>query len=130
MLLGDKLLLLYASGPNRDQIVEAGMNRLRVIAVCYFLCGLMEVGCGILRGMGRAMQPMVVSLLGSCLFRIVWVWTVCPLFPGQIMSLYISYPISWIVTGGAHYLFCFYFYRRLIKRKTEREAEASAPVAQ
>ena len=116
MFFGDKLLLLYASGENRDLIVQAGVNRLNVIAVCYFLCGLMEVGCGILRGMGKAIQPMIVSLLGSCLFRIVWVWTVCPLFPGQIMSLYVSYPISWLVTGGVHFLFCIYFYRRLMKR--------------
>ena len=118
---GDKLLLLYASGENRDLIVQAGVNRLNVIAVCYFLCGLMEVGCGILRGMGKAVQPMIVSLLGSCLFRIVWVWTICPLFPGEIMSLYISYPISWILTGGVHFLFCFYFYRRLMKRAAGRD---------
>ena len=125
VLLGDKLLLLYASGENVDLIVQAGMNRLSVIAVSYFLCGLMEVGCGILRGMGKAVQPMIVSLLGSCVFRIVWVWTVCPLFPGEIMSLYVSYPISWIITGGIHYLFCFYFYRRLMRRKRAREAEAA-----
>ena len=100
VFFGDKLLLIYASGENRDLIVQAGMNRLSIIAATYFLCGLMDVGCGILRGMGKAVQPMIVSLLGSCVFRIVWVFTVCPLFPGQIMALYISYPISWIVTGG------------------------------
>ena len=115
-LFGDKLLLIYASGENRDLIVQAGMDRLEVIAATYFLCGLMEVGCGVLRGMGKAIQPMIVSLLGSCVFRIVWVLTVCPLFPGEIMALYISYPISWLVTGGVHYVFCIYFYRRLMKR--------------
>ncbi len=124
VLFGDKLLLLYTSGENRDLIVQAGMNRLNVIAITYVLCGLMEVGCGILRGMGKAIQPMVVSLLGSCLFRIVWVMAVCPLFPGQIMSLYVSYPISWIITGGVHYLFCFYFYRKLMKRRRAAEADA------
>ena len=125
ILFGDTLLLIYASGENRDLIVQAGMNRLYIVAGTYFLCGLMDVGCGILRGMGKAMQPMIVSLLGSCVFRIVWVFTVCPLFPGQIMALYISYPISWIVTGGVHYIFCVYFYRRLMKRK--KQAELSAP---
>ncbi len=117
VFFGDKLLLIYASGENRDLIVEAGMNRLSVIAATYFLCGLMDVGCGILRGMGKAVQPMIVSLLGSCVFRIVWVFTVCPLYPGQIMALYISYPISWIATGGVHFLCCFYFYRKLMKKK-------------
>ena len=87
----------------------------------------MDVGCGILRGMGKAVQPMIVSLLGSCVFRIIWVFTVCPLFPGQIMALYISYPISWIVTGGVHFLFCFYFYKRLMKRK--KQAEQTTAIA-
>ena len=125
VFFGDKLLLIYASGENRDLIVQAGMNRLSIIAATYFLCGLMDVGCGILRGMGKAVEPMIVSLLGSCVFRIIWVFTVCPLFPGQIMALYISYPISWIVTGGVHYIFCVYFYRKLMKRK--KQAELSAP---
>ena len=117
VFFGDKLLLIYASGENRDLIVQAGLNRLSVIAATYFLCGLMDVGCGILRGMGKAMQPMIVSLLGSCVFRIIWVFTVCPLYPNNILALYISYPISWIVTGGVHYLFCFYFYRKLMKKR-------------
>lgn len=110
---GDVLLGIYASGENRVAIIEAGVRRLSIIASLYFLCGLMDVGCGILRGMGRAIRPMVVSLLGSCVFRVVWVLLVCPLFPGQISALYISYPISWIVTAGVHYLFVVHFYRRL-----------------
>ena len=122
---GQWLLLIYASGENSALLVEAGMVRLRVIAAAYFLCGLMEVGCGILRGMGKAIQPMIVSLLGSCVFRIVWVWTVCPLFPGQIMSLYISYPISWLVTGGVHYLFCLYFYRKLTRKGKSPATQAA-----
>ena len=125
VFFGDKLLLIYASGENRDLIVQAGVQRLQIIAATYFLCGLMDVGCGILRGMGRAVQPMIVSLLGSCVFRIIWVFTVCPLFPGQIMALYISYPISWIVTGGVHFLFCVYFYKRLMKRKKQAEQTAA-----
>ena len=128
LLFGDVLLLLYTSGENRDLVVQAGVNRLNVIAICYFLCGLMEVGCGILRGMGKAMQPMIVSLLGSCAFRIVWVSTVCPLFPGEIMSLYVSYPISWALTGGVHFLFCIYFYRKLMRKRVIEPLAVSEPV--
>lgn len=122
-VLGDKLLLLYASGENIDAVIAAGVTRLSIIAATYVLCGLMDVGCGILRGMGRAIQPMIVSLLGSCVFRIVWVKTVCEWFPGQIMVLYISYPISWILTASVHYLFCFYFYRRLMKKYRAAELQ-------
>jgi putative MATE family efflux protein len=121
VVFGDKLLLIYAAEENRDAIIAAGMDRLSVIAAFYFLCGLMDVGCGILRGMGKAVQPMLVSLLGSCVFRIVWVLTVCPLYPDNIMILYISYPISWILTAGVHYFFCIFFYRRLMKRAIQKE---------
>lgn len=122
-VFGDKLLLLYASGENIDAVIAAGVNRLSIISATYVLCGLMDVGCGILRGMGKAIQPMIVSLLGSCAFRIVWVNTICQWFPGQITILYISYPISWILTASVHYLFCFYFYRLLMKRKKMAELQ-------
>ena len=122
VFFGDTLLLIYTSGENRDLVIQAGVQRLNVIAATYFLCGFMDVGCGILRGMGKAMQPMIVSLLGSCVFRIVWVFTVCPLFPGNILALYISYPISWVVTAGVHYLFCIYFYRKLMRQNRPQAA--------
>lgn len=117
LLLGDKLLWLYTSGDASAAVIEAGMNRLWVIVSAYFLCGLMEVGCGVMRGMGYAVCPMVVSLVGSCLLRIVWIYTVCPLFPDNIMALYISYPISWTLTAATHWIFCFFSYRKLVRTK-------------
>ncbi len=116
-IFGKYLLRLYVTEENSAAVIAAGVNRLSVICSTYFLCGLMDVACGIMRGMGKAVQPMIVSLLGSCVFRIVWVATVCPLYPDNIMALYISYPISWILTAGVHYIFCIYFYRKLMKRK-------------
>ena len=126
-VFGNKLLVLYASGEEKAAVIAAGVTRLSIIAVSYVLCGLMDVGCGILRGMGKAIQPMIVSLLGSCAFRIVWVKTICEWFPGQIMLLYISYPISWILTASVHYLFCFYFYRRFTARSRMAELSSSTP---
>ena len=125
-LFGDKFMLLYAAEEDRDAVIAAGMNRMHIVAAFYFLCGLMDVGCGILRGMGKAVQPMVVSLLGSCVFRIVWVMTVCPLYPDNITVLYISYPISWVLTAAVHYLFCVYFYRRLTRPKGRGEPTPTA----
>lgn len=116
-IFGDKLLLIYASRENRELFLRAGMDRISVVALTYFLCGLMDVCCGVLRGMGKALQPMLVSLMGSCVFRILWVLIICPLFPGEIMMLYISYPISWALTGGVHGLFCFFFYRKLTRAR-------------
>ncbi len=116
---GKYLLQIYVTEENSVAVIEAGVNRLSIVCAAYFLCGLMDVATGILRGMGKAIQPMVVSLLGSCLFRIVWVKTVCPLYPNDIAVLYISYPISWILTAGVHYIFCFYFYRKLTQKRRE-----------
>ena len=115
-IFGDKLLLLYAGDENRGAVIEAGVRRLTIIATPYVLCGLMDVGCGLLRGMGKAIQPMIVSLLGSCVFRILWVEFVCPRYMDNISVLYISYPISWLLTASVHYLFCFIFYQSLVKK--------------
>lgn len=116
VVFGEKLLLIFATGENKDAVVKAGMNRLLVMGTTYFLCGLMDVGCGIMRGMGKTILPMIVSLVGSCLFRIVWIATVCPLFPGNILALYISYPISWFITAAVHYGCCIHNYRALMRR--------------
>lgn len=116
VVFGEKLLLIFATGENKDAVVKAGMNRLPVMGTTYFLCGLMDVGCGIMRGMGKTILPMIVSLVGSCLFRIVWIATVCPLFPGNILALYISYPISWFITAAVHYGCCIHNYRALMRR--------------
>ena len=121
---GPELLKIYAADENRDAVIAAGMDRLRTLGLTYCLCGLMEVGCGVMRGMGKALLPMIVSLVGSCLFRILWISYVCPLDPTNIQLLYVSYPISWIVTAATHFVCCYFTYRALAKRR--RLAEAAA----
>lgn len=99
-LLGPHLLSLYDSDP---AVIQYGMNRLAVIATTYFLCGIMEVASGSIRGLGYAIIPMVVSLSGACIMRIVWIYTVFAMVPTQFV-LYLSYPISWVLTFAAHLL--------------------------
>ncbi|MCQ2429852.1 MAG: MATE family efflux transporter [Clostridia bacterium] len=123
---GKPLLSLYSSGAEKDAVVQAGMNRLWILATTYFLCGLMDVGCGLLRGMGRVILPMIVSLLGSCVFRIIWIYTVCPLYPENIAVLYASYPISWFLTAGVHFICCVYFYRKLMKKCGQGQSASPA----
>ncbi len=123
---GEYLLKIYVTEENSAAVIAAGLNRLSVVCATYFLCGLLDVACGILRGMGKAIQPMIVSLLGACLFRIVWVKTVCPLYPDNIFALYVSYPISWILTTAVQFIFCFYFYRKFMKRYRADSAASQA----
>ena len=113
-----QLLTLYisASDANLDAVVAAGITRMRYVCVPYFLCGLMEVGSGILRGLGKAWTPLVISTLGACVLRIVWIATVFRLDPTLDM-LFVSYPISWGITLLAHFTAVF-FARRKMAMKT------------
>lgn len=120
-LLGDKLLSLYNADP---QVIQYGMNRLGVISVSYFTCGMMDVMVGSIRGLGYAIMPMIVSLLGACLLRVVWIFTIFQAYHSQF-SLYISYPISWVITFSIH-LLCYLAIRKKIFAKMKAE-EASAP---
>ena len=72
-----------------------------VICTTYLLCGGMDVLASCLRGRGYSVLPMVVSLVGSCLLRLVWIATIFRLFHTTTM-LYLSYPVSWILTTLVH----------------------------
>ena len=106
-LCGDILLGLYTTEP---EVIQYGLNRMSVIAVFYFICGIMDVMVGSIRGLGYAVMPMIVSLLGACALRVIWVLTIFQLYHTQF-SLYISYPISWAVTALAH-LGCYLVVRK------------------
>ncbi|MDO5435660.1 MAG: MATE family efflux transporter [Clostridia bacterium] len=98
LLCGESILGLYNSDA---RVIAYGMNRLQVILPYYFLCGMMDVMVGQLRGIGYSVMPMIVSLTGACLLRIVWIFTVFAAEPTQYM-LYVSYPVSWAATFSAH----------------------------
>jgi len=114
-LFGDRLLMIYA--PNSAAVRAAGMTRMYMICGAYFLCGLMEVGCGAVRGMGKAIMPMMVSLIGSCALRMVWIFAVCPFFPGDIKMLYLCYAITWSITASAHFVCCLMTYRQFVRKR-------------
>ncbi|MBE6550707.1 MAG: MATE family efflux transporter [Ruminococcaceae bacterium] len=106
---GETLLKIFI--PENPEAIEYGMIRLAFVCGTYFLCGLMEVGSGVMRGMGKAVTPMIVSLLGSCALRIVWIYTVFAMYPTPEI-LYLSYPVTWIITSLAHYIMCFFTIRK------------------
>ncbi len=111
-LLGGTLLKLYTVDP---EVIQYGILRMRIICTTYCLCGMMDVAVGALRGMGYAIMPMLVSLTGACLFRVVWIYTVFQSYR-TLKCLYISYPISWGLTFAVH-MVCFVIaFGRLLKR--------------
>lgn len=112
LLIGRPLLGIYSSNP---EVIGYGMLRLKIIASTYFFCGLMEIMVGMMRGIGYSVVPMIVSLTGACALRVVWLVTVFRMFR-SLETLYISYPVSWVITLMAHTV-CFVFFFRKVKAK-------------
>ena len=124
LLCGKPLLSLYLDDPSAIDpltgitVLEYGIKRLSWMLPLYCLCGLMDVMVGTLRGVGYSIMPMIVSLTGACLFRVVWIMTVFAANP-TLDILYMSYPISWGLTFATH-LLCYL----LIARKKLGKLEA------
>lgn len=116
-LLGRPLLGIYS---NSSEVVDAGMVRLSIIATTYALCGMMDVMVGMLRGLGYSIMPMIVSLLGACGLRILWIATVfqIPEYHSP-RTVYLSYPISWGITLFVHIVCYIVVWRRLKRRESE-----------
>ena len=109
LLLRYPLLHIYTDDP---AVIASASIRSSVIAPTYFLCGMMDTMVGLLRGMGSSVTPMIVSIAGVCVLRVIWILAIFPLAPTLTM-LYASYPISWAITFAAHFV-C---YLRVKKRK-------------
>ena len=92
---GPQLLSIYIT--DSPEAISYGMIRMGFIALPYFLCGLMDVSTGALRGMGASLSPMIISVLGVCGLRIGWLATVFQTNPTP-QCLYLSYPVSWTIT--------------------------------
>ena len=97
---GRWLLRIYTNNP---EVIEAGMKRMIVITTTYFLCGMMDVMVGIMRGLGYSIIPMIVSLVGACGLRLIWIATVfqIPQYH-NVTTVYVAYPISWAITFTIH----------------------------
>ncbi len=121
VLAGKPLLSIYSNSP---QVIEIGMRRLKIIVLTYALCGMMDVMVGVLRGLGYSIMPMIVSLIGACALRLVWIATVFQIDKyHSIETIYISYPISWTITFVAH-LICFMIIRKRLEKKWRRDEES------
>lgn len=115
---GEPLLGIFLSdgnAANKQAILEFGMRRMFYTTIFYFLCGTMEVMSGMLRGLGASTTSMVVSLIGACAMRVVWIYTVFAAYRTP-EALYISYPISWFATTVVLYI-CYLFILHRIKKR-------------
>ena len=97
-LLGESLAGLYNKDP---EVISAAVYRMSIMLPTYFTCGIMEVLAASLRGMGYSLVPMISAVFGACIIRSWWTIVVFGAY-GTAFSLYISYPISWVLTILLH----------------------------
>lgn len=109
----DFLVGIFSTDP---AVIEIGAQRLTLILPFYFFCSLMDVGAGQLRGMGKSFLPMLVSLLGGCGLRILWIFAFFPKNP-TLIYLYYAYPISWTITFVVLFV-CYFLVRSQILKKS------------
>ena len=108
---GRQFLSLFT---NEEMVMEAGMQRLKIMAFSYMISAFMDCTIGACRGIGKSIAPMIIVILGSCVFRVVWVYTIFAHFH-TIPSLYLLYAFSWAITGIAEIICFAYNYKKVTK---------------
>jgi Na+-driven multidrug efflux pump len=118
MLFGKPLLGIYTSDP---EVIKLGMLRMNIMMVAYFTCGVMNVYPGLTRAMGYSVLPMLSTLVGACLMRILWLATFFTWYPTEIM-LFACYPVTWALAGLGQ-VGIFFYARSKIRMLSVPEAE-------
>lgn len=117
LIFPDEILGIFSTDPT---VIEFGKSRIYVIMSTYFLCCLMDVAAYQVRGMGRSLEPMIISLLGACGIRVLWIYTGYQL-DKTLPNLYLSYPISWLITFVALFILFIVIDKKLKKQATVEE---------
>lgn len=119
LILGRPLLSVYTSD---QDVINLGMERLYIMMSAYFTCGIMNVFPGLTRGMGYSILPMLCTLIGACLLRIVWLATFFTWYRSVFM-LFVCYPITWSLAGLGQ-VASFLYARHRIRKQAVLEAGA------
>ena len=117
LVLGRQFLSLFT---NEEAVIAAGMQRIKIMGFSYAVSAFMDAAIAASRGIGKSVIPTIIVIMGSCVFRVVWVYTVFAYFH-TIPSLYLLYVFSWIITAAAEIAYFAYSFRRM-KLNTNRIA--------
>lgn len=117
LVLGRQFLSLFT---NEEAVIAAGMQRIKIMGFSYAVSAFMDAAIAASRGIGKSAIPTIIVIMGSCVFRVVWVYTVFAYFH-TIPSLYLLYVFSWIITAAAEIAYFAYSFRRM-KLNTNRIA--------
>ena len=108
LCFGREFLSIFA---NEQAVIDAGMQRIKIMGFSYGICAFMDCSIAAARGLGKSIVPMIIVVLGSCVFRVVWIYTVFAFYK-TIPSLYLLYFFSWAITGAAETL----YFRKVYKQ--------------
>ena len=109
LVFGPQFLSLFATEP---AVIDAGMERIRIMGFSYAFSCFMDCSIAASRGIGKSIPPTIIIILGSCVFRVIWFYTVFAHFQ-TISSLYLLYIFSWGITGFAEVLFFAVSFRKI-----------------
>ena len=110
-VFGREFLALFTTEP---AVIDAGMKRVGVMSLAYCISAFMDCTIAASRGLGKTVVPTVIVILGSCVFRVIWVYTIFAHFH-TIPSLYLLYPCSWTLTALAEIVYFVHFYKQAMK---------------
>lgn len=111
LLFGRQFLALFTT---ESAVIDAGMKRIMVMGLAYCISAFMDCTIAASRGLGKTIGPTVIVILGSCVFRVIWVYTIFASV-GTIASLYLLYPVSWTLTASAEMVYFFHLYRKVFR---------------
>ena len=121
-IFGRPLLSIYTQNP---EVVEQGMIRLMFLCLPYFLCGIQNTIPGVIRGMGYSIVTTIITIVGVCGLRVLWIRTICQLPQcGTIEWVYASFAAAWIITAIANYIYYKIVYRKTLIRYDLEAASA------
>ncbi len=107
-LFGREFLSLFTNSP---EVVEAGMERLRIMGISYCVSAFMDCTIAASRALGKTLVPTIVVIMGSCVFRVIWIYTVFAAFQ-TTTALYLLYIFSWTLTAIAEIIYFIHAYKK------------------
>ena len=117
LLFGEPILKVFSSDP---EVIECGLLRLRFFALTYIINCFLDVTTGQMRGLGKSVIPMIVTMVGVCGLRVLWVFTIFREYR-SLLVLYFSYPISWFITGIVMIIMYAVTFRKISQRSVNNE---------
>ena len=125
-LFGRQFLLLFT---DNKAVVEEGIDRLKIMAFSYFISAFMDCSIAASRGLNKTLLPAAFSIMGSCVFRIIWIYTVFAHF-NTLASLYLLYAFSWSITGIFETGYFVYVYKKTFKNAPAKPIDGGVEISQ